>query len=361
VAWWPFAAGGAALFALVFVFFYAPRAGADGGLGLWRALGGSVSLFAVVEAATVDVVVAAVDLWIGDATSNAYGPFLLHFAVVTVVGAGSTVVFAVVGVVDLLAGDAVERVRTRRLVAFCGWWGLSAFVGYPYATDIKAPWLAVHVAIALAIPAAVGIAAAVREARAEPPTTDDSLLTDSAALQRHARHVFAALLVVSTLQVGAVAVGTSYTYPTHSANIVAQTGQPGSDLRPTVDRIDRAAATEGVLYYGSLAVADEGSNDSPPAASNWYDRLPLPWYTERSGTPVTSARTPSEIPADPPPMVVVYPREEDEIADRLDGYDRRERAILQLGGNRTLRIAGYERRFGGQSLVYYVDDSELPE
>ena len=39
---------------------------------------------------------------------------------------------------------------------------------------------------------------------------------------------------------GAVAVGTSYTYPTHSANIVAQTGQPGSDLRPTVDRIDRA-------------------------------------------------------------------------------------------------------------------------
>jgi uncharacterized protein (TIGR03663 family) len=363
VAWWQFAAGGAVLFAVVFVFFYAPRAGTDGGLGLWRALGGSASLLAVVEAATIDVVVAAVDLWIGDASANAYGPYLLHFAVVTAVGAGSTVAFALVGLADVLSTTTatVERVRTRRLVVFCGWWGLSAFVGYPYATDIKAPWLAVHVAIPLAIPAAVGIATAVREARADPPMLDDGSLDGASVLQRHARLVFAALLVVSALQVGAVAVGTSYTYPTHSANIVAQTGQPGSDLRPTVERIDRAAATDGVLYYGSLAVANEAVNDSPPAATRWYDRLPLPWYTERAGTRVTSARTPSDMPADPPPIVVVYPSEEGEIVDRLDGYQRHERAILQLGGNRTLRIGSYERRFGGQSLVYYVDESELSE
>lgn len=331
---------GGALFVAVVVFFYAPRAGGPGGVGLWNALTGRASMTAVVEEATVGVIRKAADVWLADEVrGHAYAPFLAHYVVVLLVGGGVVTALAVVGLLDA---------RDRPLVAFAGWWGLSAVVGYPLATDLKAPWLTVHAVVALAIPAAVGLSAVVTEAL-------DALAADRPRVAA----VFVGLLVVSTAHVGVVAVGTSYTYPVHGGNVVAQSAQPGSDLRPVLDRIERISRThdEGpdVLYYGDLAVADESVNDDPPAARSWYERLPLPWYTERASATVTNARSVEELPSELPPVVVVRPGQESAVADRMDSYRRYERAIFLLPENRTVTILGYERRFGGKSLVYYVE------
>ncbi|MEA5386050.1 flippase activity-associated protein Agl23 [Haloarculaceae archaeon H-GB2-1] len=159
---------------LVLVVFYAPRGEAGGTVGLWAALSGSGSLLSVVEAATLGSWHSFVDLWLaGDLHGHAYLPFLAHYLVVLLVGAGPLLAFAVVGFLDG---------RQRWLVAFCGWWGLSAVVGYPYATDIKAPWLAVHAVVAFAVPAAVGLVSVTRRARsavargtdASPPSSSRS-------------------------------------------------------------------------------------------------------------------------------------------------------------------------------------------
>ncbi|MFB6184756.1 MAG: flippase activity-associated protein Agl23 [Haloarculaceae archaeon] len=331
---------GVGVFGVIVVFFYAPRAGGRGGVGLWAALAGRGSLAVVVGEATLGSAGSVADVWLSGTTrTHAYGPYLLHYAVVLLVGAAPLVAFAVVGLLD----D-----RRRSLVAFGGWWGLSAVVGYPLATDVKAPWLTVHAVVALAFPAAVGLAAVARRVRAAAATGD-----------RRVAAIFGGLLVVAAAHVGVVAVATSYTYPMPDANIVAQSAQPGSDLRPVLDRIETISRTHDdgpdVLYYGDLAVAEESVDDDPPAAASWYERLPLPWYTERANATVTSARTPETFPANPPPVVIVRPRQEAAIADELDGYRRYERAIFLLPDDRTVSILGYERRFGGRSLVFYVE------
>jgi uncharacterized protein (TIGR03663 family) len=322
---------------LVVVGFYAPRGGAGETAGLAAALAGRDTA-AVVWAATVGSARRALDLWAsGSLHGHAYAPYLAHYLLVAVVGAGATLAYAAVG--------ALEG-RHRPLVVWCLWWGLSAVVGYPYAADIKAPWLVVHAVVAFAIPAAVGLAAVWR-----------AFVAAHRARNRRIAAVFAGVLVVSGLYVGVVAGATSYTYPVVETNVLAQSGQPGSDLRPVLDRMERAGAAtdEGpaVLYYGELATASASTNDAPPADGGWYRRLPLPWYTERSGVGVTSAADAGSLPDRLPPVVVVRPAEEDELPPMAD-YRRYERATLLLGANTTVSLLGYERRFGGRSTVFYI-------
>jgi predicted membrane-bound mannosyltransferase len=231
-------------------------------------------------------------------------------------------------------------------VTFCGWWGLSSAAGYPFVADIFAPWLAVHVVVALAVPAAVGLAAAVRRLRR---ARVDRERTVAVAL--------AALLVLAGLQVAVVTAETSYRAGPHDFNLLAQGAQPGSDLNAAMaDAVAATAGTEGpdVLYVGRMAVDDERENDAPPAASAWYDRLPLPWYTEAARLDVTSARDPRAVGPDAPPVVVAAPRHDALLRDRLPDYRVHEESMLLRAENRTLSVLGFEREFEGRTVLILV-------
>ena len=320
----------------VVVFFYAPRSGA--GAGLWNAFSNPSLLPATVQQATVEPVQAIADVWLdGGKRDHSYLGFAAYYAVVLVVGAGPLVVLAVYG---------VARDRARPLVAFCGWWGLSGAVGYPFVADIRAPWLAVHIVVALAIPAAVGLAGLVeyiRRARIEREQTIAVGLT--------------LLLVIAGAQTLLVAGATSYQPAPSGLNPVTQGGQPGSDLNAVMDRA--VAATAGnagpdVLYVGERAVRNESWNDEPPAAGPWYDRLPLPWYTEAAGLTVTSEPDPRSVGPDAPPVVIADPSQRETVTERLPDYCIHKKAILQRAEDRTLSVFGYERTFGGQSVLILI-------
>ena len=322
----------------VVVFFYAPRSGAAG-VGLWNAVSDPSLLPALLRQATVEPVAAVAEVWLDPGMrDHSYLGFAVYYAVVLAVGAGPVVALATYGVV---------RGRARPLVAFCGWWGLSSAVGYPFVADIRAPWLAVHVVVALAIPAAVGLAALVdrlRQARLER--------------ERAMAAGLSLLLVVAGVQTVVVTGATSYQAAPSGLNPLAQGGQPGSDMNAVMDRAARAAAeTSGpdILYVGERAVRNESWNDDPPAAGPWYDRLPLPWYTESTGLTVRSVRDPSAIGPDAPPVVIGAPTHRDALTDRLPDYCVYERAILKRSEDLTVSVFGYERTFGGQSILVFVE------
>jgi uncharacterized protein (TIGR03663 family) len=325
---------------VVLVGFYAPRSGTASGVGLWNAVGDPTLWPAVVEAATVGSAEKVLDVWLaGEMRAHSYLLYLGYYVVVLGLGAGPLVVLAAVGVV----GE-----RRRDLLAFCGWWGLSSAVGYPFVADIFAPWLAVHVVVALAVPAAVGLAGAVR--RLQRARLDG---------ERAATVAIAGLLVLAGVQATAVAATTSYRAAPGAFNPIAQGAQPGTDLNAAM--ADAVAATEGadgaqVVYVGSLAVRDESLNDAPPAAPAWYERLPLPWYTEAADLNEASVRDPRAVEsgANAPPVVVAPPRHESVLRERLPAHRVHEEALLLRAENRTLSVLGFERRYEGQTVLILV-------
>ena len=323
----------------VVVFFYAPR---SPDAGLWSALGDPTLLPSVVSQASLGTAAELADLWLSPGVrEHAYGPYLAHFLVVLAVAAAATTIFAVLAV----------RWRPRPAVTFCGWWALSGVVGYPYVADVKAPWLAIHVVIALAIPAAIGLVAAIerfQEARVE---------------RRQLEAIGLAVLLVSS---GAFVVTsaefTTYQQPPNGLNVVAQGGQPGGDLRPILsDMQDVAATNDGtdVLYYGNLSISNESWADHPPAPNDWFKRLPLPWYTERANATVDSVERVENLPADPPPVVIANGDDRAALEAELDGYAVREEAILIRPGPRTIGLFGFEYHLGGKTFAFFVDRDAL--
>ncbi|WP_246984352.1 flippase activity-associated protein Agl23 [Halorientalis marina] len=327
-----------ALAVVVLVGFYAPRSGTAGGVGLWNAVGDPALLPAVVREATVGSAAKVADVWLaGEMRAHPYLLYLGYYAAVLAAGAGPLVVLAAAG---LVSG------RGRALVAFCGWWGLSSAAGYPFVADIFAPWLAVHVVVALAVPAAVGLAAVGRRFRRA-----------RADRERAVAVALATLLLLAGLQVAVVTAETSYRAGPHEFNLLAQGAQPGSDLNAAM--AEAVAATGGtsgpdVLYVGRLAVADERENDAPPAAAAWYDRLPLPWYTEAARLDVASAPDPRTVGPDAPPVVVAGPNHERVLRDRLPDHRVHEESLLLRAENRTLSVLGFEREFEGRTVLVFV-------
>ncbi|MFB6201014.1 MAG: flippase activity-associated protein Agl23 [Halorhabdus sp.] len=325
----------------VFVFFYAPRSPRPDA-GLWSALADPTLFPRVAWEATAGSTAAFVDLWLDSGMhAHPYATFLAHFLAVLTVASGATLAFAIAGVTG----------RSRPIVTFCGWWALSGIVGYPYVADIKAPWLATHVVIALAIPAAVGLVV-VRD-RLQAARIDGRQVT--------AIGLAALLLLSGGFVVVSTAVGT-YQQPPHGLNIVAQGGQPGGDLRPIVKDIRVVAGATNdpdVLYYGDLAVANESRNDRPPAASNWYDRLPIPWYTESANATVSSALDIDSMPEDPPPIVIANSTARAELEAELPGYDVREEAIVLRPAPVTIGVLGFKYHLGGQTYVFFLDRGEI--
>ncbi|MFB6205188.1 MAG: flippase activity-associated protein Agl23 [Haloglomus sp.] len=355
--WSAHAALALAVFLAVTVVMYAPRGGAAP-VGLWTVFERPGALPAVVGRATLGSARRLVRTWVtGGLREHAYAPFLGHYLLVLVVGGLATVALAGYGawvvVRSRLRPGACSAPGSRSvaLASFGLLWGVASVVGYPYVADIRAPWLVVHAVVAFCFPAAVGLGALARRIEG--------------ARERADRRALARLALICVLlggQLAGVVVLTSYTHPPARVNVVAQGAQPGGDLRPTLRRVERIAATSrgvDVLYYGRFATRNESVNAEPPAGAGWYRRLPFGWYTAAYGANVTNAREVSGMGPNPPPVVVAPGSARAELAGELPGYAAFEYAHTRLRGAATYRVLGYEYSYEGSTVVFFVDRDAL--
>jgi uncharacterized protein (TIGR03663 family) len=344
------AVGGVAVFFAVVVFFYAPRP------DLWNALANPALLPGVVDAATLGTWDKFWNLWVdGSHQGHDYLPFLYDYIETLLFGAPVVLAFAVVGVaVDGYVDDAY-----RDVVAFATYWGAVSILGYPIATDIRAPWAAIHAVVPLAVPAAVGVAHVYRLSR--PVLTAEGSLgsrVDSLSTPGSRRAVVASLLLLSAA-VGVAGANAAYmNSASDDTKQVLQWAQPGNDLKETLERVRVVAEYNDdepdVLFYGTTApgdgsvrfyVEDESSlQQPPPGGPSWHTRLPLPWYFERHGATVTS--TPPDagtLSDDPPPVIVAYSWNRTDVADQVEGYSAHV----------------HDFRLWNDRIVVFVDEEEL--
>lgn len=281
---------GIAAFLALTVVLYAPR-GTEGPTVADLADPGSLP--AVVAAATIRPARQVIAFWL-------FGPVRTHSPVgftalltgLLVVGAGATLALAVWA----LRGAW----RARPLLAFAGVWaGLSLF-GYPFATDLMAGWIAVHVVVALAIPGGVGLARLGRSVRARPRTT---------------RRTVALAMVVAYLVVTVGA--TSFLAPGARYDAIGQPSQMSGEVRPALAAIESADADgPEVAYVGPYF-----------SRANWVHRLPFAWYVQRSGAETVTVESVAALD-DPPPVVIAL--EDRRAAVEATLPDHRCRAFVRV-------------------------------
>jgi uncharacterized protein (TIGR03663 family) len=322
------------LFFAVIVFFYAPRARGVPGPGLWKAFSNPGMFPDVIGEATVGAWNEATGHW-GEGNQSSYLDSFKELGAVLWHGAAALVVLSVVGfVADRYAGE-----RPRDLVSFTFYWGAVSVLGYPVIVENSFPWEVVHAVVPLAVPAAVGLAILVRWG-AEATTEGDGV---SAAL--------AALLVLLVVgQVAATAASTTYAHPQdqyldeagENENTLVQFGQPADGIRPTLETMQYAIRENDgvdVLYYGSdFFVANETENERWAAGGGWYDRLPIPWYTELADAEVRSTVDANEVGSDPPPVVIARAEDNETVSNRLDGYRAFEEELTLYGSETVFFI-----------------------
>ncbi|MFB6096596.1 MAG: flippase activity-associated protein Agl23 [Haloferacaceae archaeon] len=329
--------GAVVAFLAVVVFFYAPRP------AFWVMFGAPGTAPEVLGRATLGAWGRLYDMWAtGGHTGHDYLPYLHNLLETLAYGAPALVTLVPLG----LALDGYGRERFRDLVAFAAYVGGVSLLGYPIATDIQAPWMGVHVVLPLSIPAAVGLAFLLREARS---TVDAGDLVGAAL----------ALLLLTSV-VGSVAyLNVDYfNSAAEEDKQIIQWAQPHNDLRESLDEVRLIARHhEGtdVLFYGTKSAGDTTllyvENESsvrqpPPGGPAWHSRLPLPWYLERYGATVNSTppdADPASVAADAPPVVIAHSWDADEIGPHLEGY--------------TAHRHGF--KLWGETIVVYVDDSAL--
>ncbi|MGQ4555589.1 flippase activity-associated protein Agl23 [Halobellus sp. GM3] len=336
------AAGSVLIFLGIVVFFYAPRP------DLWQALGNPAQLPGILDAGTVGAAEKLVDTWGGGShQDHPYLPYLADLAETLVYGAPAVLAFALLGVVVDRYGIRGEG--PREIVTFATYWAIASLFGYPIATDIQAPWAAVHVVVPLAVPAAVGVGFVVDAAREALAARD----TVSVGL--------AALVVLAGVS-GAAAGNAAYFNSTDEADKqVLQWAQPENSLKPTIEVVGEVsdANDDGadVLFVGTrppsgdgevFYVRDESSlRTAPPGGPAWHDRLPLPWYLERYGANVTSSppdAEPAEALADPPPVVIAKDYDRNAVSAELSGYAAFEHKFRLWGDNVVVFIEREELR-----------------
>jgi uncharacterized protein (TIGR03663 family) len=316
------AAGRAALLFLgATLALFAPRAGPWVDAGLWS----PTTWHRVAYEATVGAVwkfygVRVANRW-PDGTHELF-PYLSD-TLSTLWVAGSPVVVAAVLV---FLWNRYARDAERALVSFAAYWGAVALVAFPVATEVAAPWVAVHVVVPLSLPAAVGFAAAVRGAAAAASAGGSERGADAGTVA-----AVALVAVVVLAQAGVVTAAGVYG-PSDRENRLAQFAQPSDDLAPLLKNATAVAdgddETAEVLYVGpTYATGWDPGNEFPPVVESWGNRLPLPWYFERAGADTVSTenlttfdeRTAGGESA--PPVVVTTPEFRGPLSDRLgDGY-----------------------------------------
>ena len=331
---------GLLFFFAVVIFFYAPRSRGIPEPGLWKAFSNPGLFPAVIEEATVGSWESFVGKW-GEGNQKSYLDTFQSLGAVLWRSSAALLALAGVGfLTDRYVGD-----KPRDVVAFAFYWGFVSIIGYPVIVENAFPWEVVHAVVPLAIPAGVGLAILVRWG-SEAITEGDGMSATLAAL----------LVLLVAGQVAATAATTTYMHPADQylgdgeseRNALVQYGQPAEGIRPTLERVRYAATNNGgtdVLYYGSdFYVADESKNDRWAAGGGWYDRLPLPWYTEMYGAEVDSTDDLQTIGTNPPPVVVARAGDREVVAQRLDGY----------------RAFEEELTLWGSETVFFVDEEALP-
>ncbi|WP_193570576.1 flippase activity-associated protein Agl23 [Halorubellus sp. JP-L1] len=317
-----------AWFLVLTLVLFAPRN--PDGLGLWSSLTAPSTLPALVEAGLITPLSEYGRVWLSSNGNDALSfavPLLLTlaFAAVTVTVAGT------IGFLANRYGDRDEVVEFALV-----WAGLSVLV-YPIAALVNAPWHAVHVVVPLAVPAAVAVAAVARRLFAGVRDADPAVAG-----------VAVLVLCVAFGAPLAAAAGTSYLHPQSQDNPLVQYGQPSDDFRETLAAIDAGAAANDdgpdVVYYGEyfhvenperadrLPVGDVyvqndgGEYEIVEENEGWYNRLPLPWYTESFGATTASADTRAgldDLAATDPPVVVVRSQLAENVSTVLGGGYRR--------------------------------------
>jgi uncharacterized protein (TIGR03663 family) len=327
-----------ALFVLVVLYFYAPRAGTPGGIapdgvGFDTALLNPGLVPALVEATVIDVV-EGYRFWLTDPAQARSGTVLDQYLVflwrtleVLVGYAAPLVGFALAGFVATFRSG-----RRRDLVLFASYWGFVSVIGYPLGADIFGPWLTVNALVPLAIPAGVGVAVLYGWGR-EAIERDDGL---SAGIV-----TFLCLLVVAHVAwTGAAAV---YTNAQSPDNGLVQFGQPADDLQSTLDEVGAAAegnsGTDVLLYgpslYGPGLPTDPDKQLAiEPRCADLGSTLPIQWYLRTGGLTASCAPTPADLDeaavGSPPPVIIADPGDPGEegsaaavIAARFPSYERR--------------------------------------
>jgi uncharacterized protein (TIGR03663 family) len=342
--------GAALLFLAVVVYFYAPRT-PPGQPGLRTMLSNPATIPVVVEEATVGSLRSALGHWVGGSKQrHPYLPYLLDTLRTLAAGGLAVVVLAPVGFL-------VERYReaARPLVTFSAYAGAAAVVGYPLANNFPVPWSTVHAVVPLAVPAAVGGVALARAGLAvadwRPSAPQAGVATDGGATPGLQGVVVAGLVVVLAaglaLQGAATVVETSYQHPDESpdadgGNEVVYYAQPPGELRAVTGAIRRAAATPGepdVLYVGEPLAAEEAALSRPPPTGAFFERIPLPWYTETAGAEVDSVETVAGLSRyDRPAVVVTTESFREPVARRLPETYTARRYPLDDYGSRHLVV-----------------------
>jgi uncharacterized protein (TIGR03663 family) len=311
------------------LYLFAPRAGPWVESGLWS----PATWHRVAYEATVGAVwrfygVRVANRW-PDGTHELF-PYLAD-TLSTLSTVGLPVVVAAAGV---FLWNRYARDAERTLVSVTVYWGAVALVAFPVATEVAAPWVAIHVLVPLSVPAAVGFAALFRGAAAAASARRSESAADAGTVA-----AVALVAVVVLAQAGVVTAAGVYG-PADRENSLAQFAQPSDDLTPLFENASAVADGDGetaeVLYVGSTyATGWDPGNEFPPVVESWGNRLPLPWYFERAGADTVSTEnltTFDERSArgeSAPPIVVTSPDLRGPLSDRLgDGY---EATVYHLG------------------------------
>ena len=351
------------LFGLVSLFFYAPRgAGIDGieshpalaattpgYVGFWEGIT-NPSLFGQLLETTTDRVVDQWGNWLEPGTEKSRDTYLTHFWTSTeTLVLGSRIVAALAGVGYIL--DRLGLTEPRHLVPFCFYAGFVSIFGYPLGTDIGAPWLAVHMIVPLAVPAAVALADLFRRGSRALATGDVQRL-GSATL----------VLFALSLLVAQSAVGQVYTNTTEDGNPMVQYAQPNEELRDGLVEMQRLAAahdgrTDVLVYYGESGDQfdsynayvgpdrnswDESYRNNRPTCMMWYNSLPLPWYFAAGDMDVSCENSERNLASlasqNPPPVIITqnFDPTVPEAALREAGY---------TGDTYRMRTTGDRNRF----------------
>lgn len=325
--------GGAVVFALVLLFFYAPRDPGPG-VGLWEAVFDPALFSDLLDATWADVK-AGIDYWFGgsldpgchkDNLVEGYACYLGEF--LQTLGQYAIVISAF-SVLGFLA-ERYTTDRPRPLVMFASYWGFASVLGYPLGTDIYGAWITVNALVPLTIPAAVGLGLVARWG-----------WTSFVAEDRTGTTLTAALFVVVAVLMVVPAVGGVYLHPTAEDNGLVQYAQPQQEFRPTLsDTAAIAAANEGtdLLFYGEELVADPAKAGPPePRCTRMVATLPLHWYIRADSVATDCAYDTAALDrklggTDDPPVVMAHVTREEAVASRLDGdYERRHHHLRTMG------------------------------
>jgi uncharacterized protein (TIGR03663 family) len=359
------------------VFFYAPRHPDPNELGLWNAVGRTLRLQPgmLVDVFEDALLGGATDMWYhwvegADVSFEVYRERLDTMIATMIHSAGLLFAFSAIGFVyDRWSGGG-----PRDVVAMGGYWGFVSVLGYPYATDIWAPWIAVHAIVPLAIPAAVGLAGVYALGRDSFDRGD--VLTGT---------LVGVLLIALVAPAAVTAVDVSYVNSSGEERMIAdltgdeqrqrqyvlQWAQPDNGLKDTLGTVRKVAESNDgtdVLFVGTTPPGDEDNEhwyvpdeqvclERPPvhlpedtcevAGLSWHSRLPLPWYLESYGASVESTHPDTDLGnvSEFPPVVFAYDWDQNEVGPALpDRYEAHEHPF----------------KLWYEGIVVYVDTEAVP-